>query len=101
MDYRAARRLGLITMTAPAVIVTNDQVVLGVPGYVHVPSGADSLEVGDHLDRCHHRAQVICRRLTLDDQVAAGVIQRHFHLVDFDVGFTSPTTEYHWFGENS
>ncbi len=43
---------------------------------------ADALEVGDDLDRGHDGAQVVGGRLALDDQVAAGVVELHFELVD-------------------
>jgi hypothetical protein len=42
---------------------------------------ADALEVGDHLDRRHHGAQVVRGRLAAHDQVAAGVVELDFELV--------------------
>jgi hypothetical protein len=43
---------------------------------------ATLVEVGDHLDGGHHGAQVVRGRLAFHDQVAAGVVQRDFKLVD-------------------
>lgn len=43
---------------------------------------ADAFEVGDDLDRRHHGAQIVGGRLAPHDQVAAGVVERHFELVD-------------------
>ncbi len=43
---------------------------------------ADALQVGNDLDGRHDGAQVVGGRLAAHDQVAAGVVQRDFQLVD-------------------
>ncbi len=47
---------------------------------------ADALQVGDCLDRCHHRTQVICGRLAFHNQMTARVVQRDFKSVHVFVG---------------
>jgi hypothetical protein len=40
---------------------------------------ADALEVGHRLGDGEDQAQVVCRRLALDDDLAAVAVDRHFH----------------------
>jgi hypothetical protein len=64
----------------------------GALGQVH-RQVADALEVGDHLERRRHEAQVGAGRLAQGEDVQAQVIDRHLGRVDGAIGLDHPARQ--------